>query len=38
MHIYPYGGHGFGMNNSATKDAWMDRLKNWLDTNGWLKP
>lgn len=38
MHIYPSGGHGFGMNNSATKDAWMDRLKNWLDTNGWLKP
>lgn len=31
MHIYPHGGHGFGMNNSATKDAWMDRLKNWLD-------
>jgi acetyl esterase/lipase len=38
MHIYPSGGHGFGMNNSATKDAWMDRLKNWLDTNGWLRP
>ncbi|HEX9511448.1 MAG TPA: alpha/beta hydrolase [Puia sp.] len=38
MHIYPSGGHGFGMNNSATKDNWMDRLKNWLDTNGWLKP
>ena len=38
MHIYPSGGHGFGMNNSATKDAWMDRLQNWLDTNGWLKP
>jgi acetyl esterase/lipase len=31
MHIYPHGGHGFGMNNSATKDLWMDRLKNWLD-------
>ena len=31
MHIYPMGGHGFGMNNSATKDAWMDRLKNWLE-------
>lgn len=35
MHIYPHGGHGFGMNNSATKDLWMDRLKNWLDSNGW---
>ncbi|HTI11842.1 MAG TPA: alpha/beta hydrolase [Puia sp.] len=38
MHIYPHGGHGFGMNNSATKDQWMNSLKNWLDVNGWLKP
>lgn len=38
MHIYPRGGHGFGMNNSATKDQWMDRLKNWMDINNWLKP
>jgi acetyl esterase/lipase len=37
MHIYPKGGHGFGMHNSTTKDEWMDRLRNWLDANGWLK-
>jgi acetyl esterase/lipase len=37
LHIYPAGGHGFGMNNSTTKDLWMDRLKNWLDINGWLE-
>jgi len=37
MHIYPKGGHGFGMNNPTTKDLWMERLKNWLDLNGWLK-
>lgn len=36
MHIYPQGGHGFGMNNATTKDQWMDRLQNWLDANGWL--
>jgi len=36
MHIYPKGGHGFGMNNATTKDQWMDRLQNWLDANGWL--
>ena len=36
MHIYPKGGHGFGMHNTTTKDAWMDRLRNWLDANGWL--
>ena len=30
LHIYPKGGHGFGMNNETTKDEWMERLKNWL--------
>lgn len=37
MHIYPKGGHGFGMHNSTTKDEWMDRLRNWMDANGWLR-
>ncbi|MBX3254610.1 MAG: alpha/beta hydrolase [Chitinophagaceae bacterium] len=37
MHIYQSGGHGFGMHNPTTKDAWMNRLKNWMDRNGWLK-
>ena len=37
IHIYPKGGHGFGMNNHTTKDQWMERLKNWMDANGWLK-
>lgn len=37
LHLYQNGGHGFGMNNPTTKDAWMDRCKNWLDKNGWLK-
>ena len=32
MHLYPKGGHGFGMNNTTTTDNWMDRLKNWLGT------
>lgn len=32
-HIYPEGGHGFGLNNKTTKDIWFDRLKNWLDSN-----
>ncbi|WP_245882518.1 alpha/beta hydrolase [Hymenobacter chitinivorans] len=36
MHLYPKGGHGFGMNNKTTKDNWTDRLQNWLDANGWL--
>ena len=34
LHIYERGGHGFGMNNKTTSDRWMDRLKNWLVSNG----
>ena len=37
MHIYPQGGHGFGLHNPTTKDEWADRLRNWMDANGWLK-
>lgn len=32
MHLYPKGGHGFGMYNKTTTDNWMERLKNWLTT------
>ncbi|MEI7735506.1 MAG: pectinesterase family protein [Ferruginibacter sp.] len=31
MHLYPKGGHGFGLNNKTTDDNWMERLKNWLN-------
>jgi acetyl esterase/lipase len=30
MHLYPAGGHGFGMFNTTTKDRWIERLRNWL--------
>jgi acetyl esterase/lipase len=36
MHIYPAGGHGFGLHNTTTNDFWFDRLKEWLDSNGLL--
>jgi acetyl esterase/lipase len=36
MHIFPAGGHGFGLNNPTTKENWFDMLKDWLDVNGWL--
>lgn len=29
--IYPKGGHGFGMNNSTTKDLWINHVFQWLD-------
>lgn len=30
MHLYPAGGHGFGLNNKTTDDKWFDRLINWI--------
>lgn len=30
MHLYPKGGHGFGMFNPTTPDRWIERLRNWL--------
>ena len=38
LHIYQRGGHGFGLNNKTTKDEWFLSCKNWMDSNGWLKP
>lgn len=36
LHVYPQGGHGFGMYNATTRDQWPDRLRNWLAAGGWL--
>jgi acetyl esterase/lipase len=36
MIIYPKGGHGFGLHIKTTKDDWMERLKDWMDSNGYL--
>ncbi|MGB3801204.1 MAG: alpha/beta hydrolase, partial [Lewinella sp.] len=33
MHLYPGGGHGFGLNNTTTPDDWTERLVNWLRTH-----
>ncbi|MDP4915734.1 MAG: alpha/beta hydrolase, partial [Saprospiraceae bacterium] len=30
MHLYPEGGHGFGLKNITTTDYWPDRLIHWL--------
>jgi acetyl esterase/lipase len=32
MHLYPKGGHGFGLNNKTTTDKWFDRLINWINS------
>jgi acetyl esterase/lipase len=34
MHIFEAGGHGFGLNNTKSKDKWIDWARNWLDENG----
>jgi len=37
LHVYPKGGHGYGMNNKTTTDKWMERLANWLRGLGWIQ-
>jgi len=37
VHIYQAGGHGFGMHNPTSKDLWMERAINWLQSNHLLK-
>ncbi len=33
MHIYPYGGHGFGMRDTFHyKHSWMPLMLDWMDT------
>ena len=32
LHLYPGGGHGFGLYNKTTTDLWINRLRNWLKT------
>ena len=36
MHLFPKGGHGFGLTNATTPTQWMDLLKNWMAANGWV--
>ncbi len=32
LHLYPKGGHGFGLMNKTTNDHWPERLRNWLQS------
>jgi acetyl esterase/lipase len=38
MHIYPKGGHGFGLINPTSRDLWMEQAKNWMIANKWINP
>lgn len=37
MHIYPKGGHGFGIGPDRAPDHWTDRVQHWLSGLGFLK-
>jgi len=38
LHLYPTGGHGYGMRPSAHNVThWPQRCAEWLSTQGWLK-
>jgi acetyl esterase/lipase len=34
--IYPKGGHGYGLNNATTGDRWIERCRQWLQSQGWI--
>jgi acetyl esterase/lipase len=36
LHIFPSGGHGFGLINPRSKSLWFDWAKVWMSDNGWL--
>jgi acetyl esterase/lipase len=37
LHLFPKGGHGFGMKKEIGEAAtWPDRCEEWLRANGWL--
>ena len=36
MHIYQNGGHGFGLHNTTTTDAWFERATSWMRVNKFI--
>ncbi len=39
MHLYPTGGHGYGLRRTEQDvTTWPDRAADWMRSNGWLKP
>ena len=39
FHVYPVGGHGYGLRPSVNPVShWNLRLAEWLTAQGWLKP
>jgi acetyl esterase/lipase len=39
LHVYPTGGHGYGLRRTtAAVTTWPDRVTDWLTASGWLTP
>jgi acetyl esterase/lipase len=34
MHLYQAGGHGFGLNNTKSKEHWFEWCATWMNANG----
>jgi acetyl esterase/lipase len=37
MHVYPKGGHGWGLWNALSKEQWPDECARWMEVSGFLK-
>jgi acetyl esterase/lipase len=37
MHVYPKGGHGWGLWNALSKEQWPDECARWMEVSGWIK-
>jgi acetyl esterase/lipase len=37
IYLFEKGGHGFGLNNPTSDVKWMDLIRQWMESNGWLK-
>jgi acetyl esterase/lipase len=39
LHLYPSGGHGYGLRRTAqTVTTWPDRVADWMKANSWMDP
>jgi acetyl esterase/lipase len=36
LRIYQAGGHGYALNNTTTKDKWIESCYHWMEANKWL--
>jgi acetyl esterase/lipase len=36
LHVYQNGGHGFGLHNATTTDAWFERATTWMRVNKFI--